>query len=73
MENRVKAFSETYRVIDIRLDKIDGPLIARADIKKDSDWKIINSQLSEIPFGIHNLVVVLNENSNLEIDWISFE
>lgn len=69
----IKTSSKDEGVIIIRLDKTNGPLLARIEIPKGNEWKVINSQLSEIPSGIHNLIVVLNNESNIEIDWMSFE
>ena len=69
----MKASSENGSTLDIRIDKIDGPLIALIEIPKNTDWGVVNSALMEIPSDIHNLIVLLNETNNLEIDWISFE
>jgi hypothetical protein len=52
---------------------VDGHVIADVEIPKGTEWKIINSSLSEFQTGIHNLVVLLKDNNNVEIDWISFE
>jgi hypothetical protein len=69
----VKTASSSGGLIEIRLDKIDGPLAAKIEIDKTTGWKVINSTLANIPSGVHNLVVVLKENSNIELDWICFE
>jgi len=69
----VRATSATGGVIDIRLDKVDGPLLAQIEIRKDSEWKIIKSKLINVPSGLHNLVVLQKEKNNVDLDWISFE
>lgn len=69
----VRSTSETGGSIDIRLDKIDGPLLASVKIGKASEWKIINSKLIKVPSGIHNLIVVQKGKNNDGIDWINFE
>jgi len=69
----IRSFSETGGTLEIRLDKVDGPVIAEVEIPKGTEWKIINSSLSEFQPGIHNLVVLLKDNNNVELDWISFE
>jgi hypothetical protein len=69
----VRATSATGGLIDIRLDKIDGPLLAQIEIGKDSEWKITNSKLINVPSGLHNLVVFQKEKNNVDLDWISFE
>jgi len=69
IELRVR--SETGATIETRLDKVDGPLIARVKIPKADEWQTINSRLSEVPVGIHNLVVSLRNDGDIEIDWVS--
>jgi hypothetical protein len=69
----VKSVSSTGGTIEIRLDKPDGPLLAKVEIGKGADWNVVNSKLADVPSGIHDLVVALNDKNNVEIDWISFE
>jgi len=69
----VKASSETGGAIDILIDKVDGPPVAHIKIAKNTDWELLNSVLSEIPSGIHNLIILQNDQSNIEIDWVRFE
>jgi hypothetical protein len=70
---KVKAFSENGGILEIRMDRNDGPAIASIEIAKNKDWGLYHAKLSAIPSGIHNLVVTLTEAKNVEIDWISFE
>ena len=69
----VRTLSKTGGTIRIRLDKIDGPILAQVEIQKGNDWKIVNSSLSEYQPGIHNLVIQLKDNKSVEIDWINFK
>ena len=69
----IKATSKTGGVIDIRIDKTDGQLIARLDIPKTQNWTELSATVTEPPAGIHNLIIDLNNNANVEIDWISFQ
>lgn len=69
----VKASSESGGVLEIRIDKVDGPIVAKVEITQNINWNITNSTLSEIPSGIHNLYIVLKGEKPVEIDWISFE
>ena len=69
----VRALSKTGGTIQIRLDKIDGPIAAQVEIQKGNVWKIVNSSLSEYQPGIHNLVIQLKDNKSVEIDWINFK
>jgi len=70
---KVKASSATGGTIALRLDAIDGPLIVQVEVPQNTDWNVVSVTLSEIPFGIQDLVVVLTDASNVEIDWVRFE
>jgi beta-xylosidase len=69
----VRAVSSTGGLIEIRLDKQDGPLLARVEIGKGPEWKVIKSKLGKLSSGVHDLVVTHNENNSVDLDWISFE
>lgn len=69
---QVKAFSKTGGTLQIRIDKTDGPLLAEVKIPKGTEWNMVHSQLLKFPKGIHNLVVISEDNDPVEIDWISF-
>jgi hypothetical protein len=69
----MKTSSPTGGVIDIRVDAIDGPLLAKVDIPDNPDWSVVNSSLLESATGIHNLIVILKDTKTVEIDWIRFE
>jgi hypothetical protein len=59
--------------VEIRLDKMDGTLISRADVGKSDDWQITKSTLLKIPPGKHDLFIILNNANPATIDWIQFE
>lgn len=69
----VRALSETGGNIQIRLDKPDGPIIARVKIPEDNQWQIVNASLSEFQPGKHNLVIQMENDGNVEIDWLKFK
>jgi hypothetical protein len=70
---KLRALSKTGGTLQIRLDKVDGPMIAHLEIPKSDEWNIANSPLSEFHLGVHNLIVLLKDNKNVEVDWVSFE
>jgi hypothetical protein len=70
---KVRAASPTGGTIDVRLDKVDGPLLAKVEIGKDADWKVLSSKLASAASGTHDLVIVLGDKSPVELDWVSFE
>ena len=69
----IKALSQTGAVLQVRLNNSDGPVIALVEVPKDSEWSTVKTPLSEFQSGIHNLVVQLRDNNDVEIDWIRFE
>jgi hypothetical protein len=70
---RLKSKSETGGILQIRLDKFDGTLIAEVKIPAGAVWNEVKAGVSNIPPGIHDLVVVSPDMSSKEIDWLSFE
>ena len=70
---QLKALSQTGGVVEIRLDKADGPVLSEVKIPKSTEWKTVGSKVLKLPKGIHNLVVVLKDDFPVEIDWIYFE
>ena len=69
---RVEALSQTGGILQIRIDKADGILLAEVKIPKGTGWNSVDKRLSKYQKGIHNLVVVLKDNNPVEVDWIRF-
>jgi hypothetical protein len=69
----VRATSKTGGILQLRLDNIDGPVIAKVKIPEGSEWTVTNSPLFEYQPGIHNIIVQLKNSGNIDIDWISFK
>jgi len=69
----VRAKSKTGGSLQLRLDKMDSPVIAEVKISRDSEWNIFDFPVKEYRSGIHNLIVQLKNNSVIEIDWVSFK
>ncbi len=70
---KVRSASATGGPLELRLDKVNGLLLAKVEIGKSSEWKLATSKLGRIPEGIHDLYVIPAANNNLDLDWISFE
>lgn len=68
----VRAMSLNGGILQIHLDKADGPVIAEITIPKSTDWKTIEAKVSKLQSGIQNLVLVLKD-SPVEIDWLQFK
>jgi hypothetical protein len=69
----VRVQSKTGGTLQIFLDKVTGPVIGQIEVPVSDEWNIINSSLLKFQPGIHNLIVLLKDNANVEVDWISFE
>jgi hypothetical protein len=69
----IKALSQTGAVLQVHLNNSNGPVIAIVEVPKGSEWSTVKAPLYEYLSGIHNLVVQLKDNKNVEIDWIHFE
>lgn len=69
---QVNATSQTGGTLQIRLDKPDGVILAEVKIPKGTDWSTVKTRVSRYQKGIHDLIVVLNDNNAVKIDWIKF-
>jgi len=69
----IRTLSETGGTIELHLNKMDGPLIARAEIPAGNNWNIVSCPVLKFQPGIQNLIVLLKDNNTVEIDWISFK
>ncbi len=69
---KVRAISAKGSTIQIRLDKIDGDMLAEVKIPKGESWETLEAKLSKYKKGTHNLFIILKDSSPVEIDWIQF-
>ena len=70
---QVKALSEKGSTLQIRLDKIDGPVIAEVKVPKGTSWNMVEAKVLKPITGVHNLIVALKDENTTEIDWVEFE
>jgi len=70
---QVKAFSEKGSTLQIRLDKVDGPVIAEVKVSKETNWNTVEAKVSKFQVGIHHLIVLLKDENQVEIDWVQFK
>jgi hypothetical protein len=69
----VRAISPTGGTLQIHLDNANSSAVATIEISKTNDWKEIKVPVTKFKSGIHNLIISLKANSNVEVDWIKFE
>jgi hypothetical protein len=69
----VRALSRSGGSLEVRLNKVDGPVIARVEIPASNEWNTVRARISGLKPGIQNLVVSLIDSEPVEVDWVSFE
>jgi len=69
----IRAASGEGGIVQIRLNNAKGPVVATVEIPKGKDWSILKVKLTSFKPGIHNVVVTTNNETPIEIDWVSFE
>ncbi|WP_167619177.1 family 43 glycosylhydrolase [Maribellus sediminis] len=69
----LKVLAQSGGSIEVRSEKLDGPLVAKVEIPKTSGWKTIDAKTLKIEPGIHNVVVSSVNDAPVEIDWIRFK
>jgi len=52
---------------------VNGPLIARIQLRTSNNWMLIKSKLLRAQTGIQDLFFVLKEGGRIELDWVRFE
>jgi hypothetical protein len=68
----VKASSANGGTIQVRVDKVDGPVVAEITIPKGSAMKSVEAKVTKPEKGVHDLFVVLKD-APVEVDWIKFK
>jgi hypothetical protein len=69
----IRAASSTGGSVEIHLDSLDGPVVAKVKIDRGTEWNIAHSKPGRIPSGLHNLFVTQTEKSIVALDWVRFE
>lgn len=68
----VRAKAGTGGVLEVRLDKADGPVLARVTLSPGADWQTATVDVKKIPSGLHDLIVTQPDAGAVEVDWVSF-
>ena len=69
---RLRAWSAAGSTVQIRLDKVTGPLLSEVKIPAGAGWQEVESGVTGVLPGKHNLILVLKDGLPTEIDWIRF-
>jgi hypothetical protein len=70
---QVKAISQAGGALQIRLDGVNGPIIAEVKIPAGSGWTVVKTRMKKFLPGVHNLVVLSAGDQTIALDWISFK
>ena len=71
--SRSEPCHKTGGILQIFLDKADGPLLAEIKIPDSTEWNTVITRKLKFQNGIHNLVVLLKDNNPVEVDWVKFK
>jgi Carbohydrate binding module (family 6)/Glycosyl hydrolases family 43 len=69
----VNAQSEKGGTIQLRLNSVNGPLLAEVNIPPGNNWVTTKKAIAKFQNGVQHLFVVSKTNSSVAIDWVSFE
>ena len=69
----VRASSETGGLVQVRLDRLDGPVIASVKIPAGKDWNLVDTGLSGEFRGVHDIILESGNSGSTGIDWIMFK
>ncbi|SNR77892.1 Carbohydrate binding module (family 6) [Lutibacter agarilyticus] len=58
---------------EVRLNAIDGPLVAIVNLEDVDGWKTTSIKTKKIKSGIYNLFIVSKSKEPFAIDWLQFE
>lgn len=68
----VNAISENGGKIQVRIDHVDGPILAEIILPKSKNWSTTSIPLLRKEIGNKHLFIVNVDNKNLAIDWLKF-
>jgi hypothetical protein len=69
----VRALSQAGGTLQIRVQGINGPVLAEVPVAAGHEWQLVKASLLQFKPGMQNLFIMSKENSRIEIDWTSFE
>lgn len=69
----INARSATGGNLLLKIEGAPNQVIAKMNIPKGDSWRIFKQKILSTPSGIKDLILQLQSNSNVEVDWIRFE
>ena len=68
----VRSTAQVASVAEVRLDRLDGTLIASVKLEPTNEWRVTDAILKKVPKGKHNLFIQIKSGAPLAIDWVKF-
>jgi hypothetical protein len=68
----VRAKAGSSGAIEIRLDRADGPVIARVEPASSGEWNVAKARAKAVPAGVHDLFVTHTGAGAVDVDWLRF-
>lgn len=72
-EVQVRAKSNESGTVIIKVNSIDGPVIAEIDLPESGSWTITATELESYHSGVRNIFVEMKSGGSVEFDWIRFK
>jgi hypothetical protein len=69
----VRALSQAGGTLQIRVQGINGPVLAEIPVTGGNEWQSVKVPLLSFKPGMQNLFVISKENDRIEIDWTGFK
>jgi len=69
----IQAKAPSGGAIEVRIDKIDGPLLAKVNIAPGQKWDIAEATILKYLPGTHSIYIISAQGIPVEIDWITFK
>ena len=69
----MNAQSQKGGVLEIRVNSIEGPIVAEVQVGPGKNWKTINKKVSKVQTGVQHLFVVSKTGNPVSVDWLSFQ
>lgn len=70
---QIKTLSAAGGTLELRLDQLEGPVIAEVQVPPGVQWIVTKVTLSTFNPGIHQLFLLPKEDSEMAIDWVKFK
>jgi hypothetical protein len=67
-----RAKSAGGAVLEIRLDRQDGPVLGRVAVGATDKWATAKVAVKDVPAGVHALIVTQAAGAAVDVDWVSF-